>query len=78
MPVWYKKVDRQLFFETYEEFLRGEISLGNAAKKIGLSIPTVTTRFDALIKGEKAPDDWFFGDEKEKKDKKPRKRKKGG
>lgn len=66
MPVWHKKIDRDLFFETYYEFLRGEIKLGEAAKKLGLSVPTVTTRFGALISGEKVPDSWFF-DKKNKK-----------
>ena len=64
MTVWHKKIDRELFFETFEEFLHGEIRIGQAAKKIGLSIPTVSKRFDFLIKGNQAPDDWFFDDTK--------------
>lgn len=67
MPKNFKKVDRKLFMDTFNDFVAGKIRLSVAAKKIGLSIPTVTTRFDMMLKEKRVRDEWFFDDGKDSK-----------
>lgn len=58
------KVDKDKFYEAYNGWASGELSLRKATKVAGMSLPTLKKYFYMLIKGEEFPDT-LFGDKKD-------------
>ena len=54
-----KKVDEDLFFACLDLFYMGHMTLDSACMIIGLSKPTLTKRWNAVLKQEAVPDTWF-------------------
>lgn len=57
-----KKLDYTLFMDTLNKFARGEIrTMGECVKIMGVSRPTLTQRFEAIINHnpETPWEDWF-------------------
>lgn len=57
-----KTISKRKFFEAFEDFCSGRITLSKAASHIGISVPTASKYFNMHIKGEPFPDT-LFGDE---------------
>ena len=57
-----KTISKKKFFEAFEDFCNGRITLSKAARYIGISVPTASKYFNMHIKGEPFPDT-LFGDE---------------
>lgn len=57
-----KTINKRKFFEAFEDFCSGRITLSKAARHIGISVPTASKYFNMHIKGEPFPDT-LFGDE---------------
>lgn len=57
-----KTINKRKFFEAFEDFCSGRITLSKAARYIGISVPTASKYFNMHIKGEPFPDT-LFGDE---------------
>ena len=55
-----KKVDRKLFYELLVKFCNGEVTLTKAAKMLGLSNPTLSKRYNAVLLKEEVPEAWFL------------------
>lgn len=58
-----KTINKRKFFEAFEAFCSGRMTLSKAARYIGISVPTASKYFNMYIKGEPFPDT-LFGDEK--------------
>ena len=58
-----KTISKKKFFEAFESFCSGRMTLSKAARHIGISVPTASKYFNMHIKGEPFPDT-LFGDEK--------------
>ena len=58
-----KTISKRKFFEAFEDFCSGRMTLSAAARHIGISAPTASKYFNIYIKGEPFPDT-LFGDEK--------------
>lgn len=58
-----KTISKRKFFEAFEAFCSGRMTLSKAARYIGISVPTASKYFNMHIKGEPFPDT-LFGDEK--------------
>lgn len=58
-----KTISKRKFFEAFEAFCSGRMTLSAAARHIGISVPTASKYFNMYIKGESFPDT-LFGDEK--------------
>lgn len=54
-----KTINKRKFFEAFEAFCRGEMTLSKAARHIGISVPTASKYFNMYIKGEQLPDGLF-------------------
>jgi len=62
-----KKVDEDLFFALLDLYFLGRISMNTACKIIGLSRPTLTKRWNHVLTRKEIPwEDWFYGYDKEK------------
>jgi DNA transposition AAA+ family ATPase len=59
-----KTISKRKFFEAFEDFCSGRMTLSAAARHIGISAPTASKYFNMYIKGEPFPDT-LFGDEKD-------------
>lgn len=57
-----KTISKKKFFEAFESFCSGRMTLSAAARHIGISAPTASKYFNMYIKGEPFPDT-LFGDE---------------
>lgn len=57
-----KTISKKKFFEAFESFCSGQMTLSAAARHIGISVPTASKYFNMYIKGESFPDT-LFGDE---------------
>lgn len=57
-----KTISKKKFFEAFESFCSGRMTLSKAARYIGISVPTASKYFNMYIKGEPFPDT-LFGDE---------------
>lgn len=57
-----KTISKKKFFEAFEAFCSGRMTLSKAARHIGISVPTASKYFNMYIKGEPFPDT-LFGDE---------------
>lgn len=57
-----KTISKKKFFEAFESFCSGRMTLSKAARYIGISVPTASKYFNMHIKGEPFPDT-LFGDE---------------
>ena len=57
-----KTISKKKFFEAFESFCSGRMTLSAAARHIGISVPTTSKYFNMYIKGESFPDT-LFGDE---------------
>lgn len=57
-----KTISKKKFFEAFEAFCSGRMTLSAAARHIGISVPTASKYFNMHIKGEPFPDT-LFGDE---------------
>lgn len=57
-----KTISKRKFFEAFEAFCSGRMTLSAAARHIGISAPTASKYFNMYIKGEPFPDT-LFGDE---------------
>lgn len=58
-----KTINKRKFFEAFEDFCNGRITLSKAAMHIGISAPTASKYFNMQIKGEPFPDTLFKTDE---------------
>lgn len=57
-----KKVDEEVFYDCLNAFVIGEMTIPEACKAIGLSRPTLTKRWNAVLLGDDIPrEDWFHG-----------------
>lgn len=54
-----RKVDKDKFYEAYNGWANGTLSLAKASKVAGMSVPTLTKYFYVLMKGEEFPDNLF-------------------
>lgn len=54
-----KKVDEDLFFACLDLFLLNRMTLDSACTLIGLSKPTLTKRWNAVLLEEEIPRSWF-------------------
>lgn len=61
-----KTISKRKFFEAFEAFCSGRMTLSKAARHIGISVPTASKYFNMYIKGEPFPDT-LFGDEERQK-----------
>ena len=59
-----KTISKKKFFEAFESFCSGRMTLSKAGRYIGISVPTVSKYFNMYIKGEPFPDT-LFGPEKD-------------
>lgn len=59
-----KTISKKKFFEAFEAFCSGRMTLSAAARHIGISVPTASKYFNMYIKGEPFPDT-LFGTEKD-------------
>lgn len=59
-----KTISKRKFFEAFEDFCSGRMTLSAAARHIGICAPTASKYFNMYIKGEPFPDT-LFGDEKD-------------
>ena len=59
-----KTISKRKFFEAFEDFCSGRMTLSAAARHIGISAPTASKYFNMYTKGEPFPDT-LFGDEKD-------------
>ena len=59
-----KTISKKKFFEAFESFCSGRMTLSKAARHIGISVPTASKYFNMYIKGEPFPDT-LFGTEKD-------------
>lgn len=57
-----KTISKRKFFEAFEDFCSGRMTLSAAARHIGISASTASKYFNMYIKGEPFPDT-LFGDE---------------
>lgn len=53
------KIDKDKFFEAYERWFRGEITLTKAAEIAGISRKTLRKYFAYVIEGKEFPDTLF-------------------
>lgn len=60
-----KTINKRKFFEAFEDFCNGRITLSKAARHIGISVPTASKYFNMYIKGEPFPDTLFGTDEQQ-------------
>ena len=58
-----KTISKRKFFEAFEAFCSGRMTLSAAARHIGISVPTTSKYFNMHIKGEPFPDTLFKTDE---------------
>lgn len=58
-----KTINKRKFFEAFEDFCNGRITLSKAARHICISVPTASKYFNMHIKGEPFPDTLFKTDE---------------
>mgnify|MGYP000456125328 CR=1 FL=1 len=58
-------VSKKKFFEAFESFCSGRMTLSKAARYIGISVPTASKYFNMHIKGEPFPDTLFGTDEQQ-------------
>ena len=54
-----KTISKRKFFEAFEDFCSGRMTLSAAARHIGISAPTASKYFNMYIKGEPFPDTLF-------------------
>lgn len=57
-----KTISKKKFFEAFEAFCSGRMTLSAAARHIGISVPTASKYFNMYIKGEPFPDTLFKTD----------------
>lgn len=67
-------VDKEKFFQAYEEWSKGGLSFAKAAKMAGMSVPTLQKYFLYIIEGRKFPDTLFTESEYHKEYEKRKKR----
>jgi hypothetical protein len=60
-----KTISKKKFFEAFESFCSGRMTLSKAARYIGISVPTASKYFNMHIKGEPFPDTLFGTDEQQ-------------
>lgn len=60
-----KTISKKKFFEAFESFCSGRMTLSKAARHIGISVPTASKYFNMHIKGEPFPDTLFGTDEQQ-------------
>lgn len=60
-----KTISKRKFFEAFEDFCSGRMTLSAAARHIGISAPTASKYFNMHIKGEPFPDTLFGTDEQQ-------------
>lgn len=53
------KIDKDKFFESYDRWFRGEITLTKAAEIVGISRKTLRKYFNYVIEGREFPDTLF-------------------
>ena len=58
-----KTISKKKFFEAFESFCSGRMTLSKAARHIGISVPTASKYFNMYIKGEPFPDTLIGTDE---------------
>lgn len=56
---WGKRMDRQLFYQLCEEYIRGETSSVNAAKELGITQPTFLRRANQYVLNGRLPEYMF-------------------
>lgn len=62
MAMGVKPIDRQLFTDGINKFVNGELTIEEAAKYIGRSLPTTIKYFNKVLLNEELPQG-FFKDE---------------
>lgn len=60
-----KRMDKEKFIEAYNCFVVGVLSLEQAAKVAGRSVPTIRKSFSMVLTGQSLPKDLFIEGEKE-------------
>lgn len=60
-----KTISKRKFFEAFEAFCSGRMTLSAAARHIGISVPTASKYFNMYIKSEPFPDTLFGTDEQQ-------------
>lgn len=60
-----KRMDKEKFIEAYNGFVFGGLSLEQAAKVAGRSVPTIRKYFSMVLTGQSLPKDLFIEGEKE-------------
>lgn len=60
-----KTISKKKFFEAFEAFCSGRMTLSAAARHIGISVPTASKYFNMYIKSEPFPDTLFGTDEQQ-------------
>lgn len=60
-----KTISKKKFFEAFESFCSGRMTLSKAARHIGISVPTASKYFNMHIRGEPFPDTLFGTDEQQ-------------
>lgn len=55
-----KKINKDAFFACLELFIQGRATTKVCAEALGLSEPTLKTRFNIVLLGEVPPDDWWL------------------
>lgn len=58
-----KTISKKKFFEAFDAFCSGRMTLSVAARHIGISVPTASKYFNMYIKSEPFPDTLFGTDE---------------
>nr|DAM12661.1 MAG TPA: HTH-type transcriptional regulator [Caudoviricetes sp.] len=60
-----KTISKKKFFEAFDAFCSGRMTLSVAARHIGISVPTASKYFNMYIKSEPFPDTLFGTDEQQ-------------
>ncbi len=60
-----KTISKRKFFEAFEAFCSGRMTLSKAARYIGISVPTASKYFNMYIKGEPFPDTLFVDEDRQ-------------
>ena len=60
-----KTISKKKFFEAFDAFCSGRMTLSVAARHIGISVPTASKYFNMYIKSEPVPDTLFGTDEQQ-------------
>ena len=60
-----KTISKKKFFEAFDAFCSGRMTLSVAARHIGISVPTASKYLNMYIKSEPFPDTLFGTDEQQ-------------